>query len=107
MSGSERPPALDLRGIRASFRAVPVLRGIDLTVDPGEFVVLMGPNGSGKSTLLRTIVGLEPSDSGSIRVFGREVHRLAPHLRGVVLMGQEPGLFARRSVFANMAYAAG
>ncbi|MHB1435558.1 MAG: ABC transporter ATP-binding protein [Thermoplasmata archaeon] len=107
MSGTDGHPALDLRGVRVSYRAVPVLQGIDLTVGSGEFVVLMGPNGSGKSTLLRAIVGLEASDAGSIRVFGREVGRLPPHRRGVVLMGQEPGLFVRRSVFDNIAYAAG
>ncbi|MFG1529705.1 MAG: ABC transporter ATP-binding protein [Thermoplasmata archaeon] len=107
MSGSERPPALDLRGLRVSYRNRPVLRGIDLSVGAGEFVALMGPNGSGKSTLLRAIVGLEATDEGTIRVFGREVGRLPPHRRGVVLMGQEPGLFARRTVFANIAYAAG
>lgn len=107
MSGSELPPALDLRGLRVSYRNRPVLRGIDLTVEAGEFVVLMGPNGSGKSTLLRAVVGLEGTDAGAVRVFGQEVGRLPPHRRGVVLMGQEPGLFARRSVFANIAYAAG
>ncbi len=107
MAGPDPPPALEVRGLRVAYRAVPVVRGVDLTVAPGEFVVLMGPNGSGKSTLLRAIVGLEPCDSGEVRVFGEAVGRRPPHRRGVVLMGQEPGLFARRSVFANIAYAAG
>jgi ABC-type sugar transport system ATPase subunit len=103
VSGSDGN-ALVIRGLNVAYRERPVLQDLDLTVHDGEFVVLMGPNGSGKSTLLRAIVGLEPVVSGSVQVAGREVVRLPTHRRGIVLMGQEPGLFAQRSVFENIAY---
>src|SRR3712207_2118764 len=48
----------------------PILRGIDLTVAPGEFLALLGANGSGKSTLVRAITGLVPLTSGSVHLFG-------------------------------------
>ncbi|WP_136041921.1 MULTISPECIES: metal ABC transporter ATP-binding protein [unclassified Microbacterium] len=49
--------------------------GLDLTVQPGEFIAVLGPSGSGKTTLLRSILGLQPLSSGSIRVAGEPVHR--------------------------------
>ncbi|RZT87286.1 amino acid ABC transporter ATP-binding protein (PAAT family) [Pseudonocardia sediminis] len=63
-------PMVDLRGVRKSFGALEVLRGIDLTVAPGEVTVLLGPSGSGKSTLLRTINHLEKVDRGFVGVDG-------------------------------------
>ncbi|MCK2034822.1 metal ABC transporter ATP-binding protein [Microbacterium sp. SSW1-49] len=49
--------------------------GLDLTVQPGEFIAVLGPSGSGKTTLLRSILGLQPLSSGTIRVAGEPVHR--------------------------------
>ena len=57
---------LDIRGLRASYGAVEVLRGIDFTVAKGEIVALLGTNGAGKSTILRCISGLMPADDGQI-----------------------------------------
>jgi phospholipid/cholesterol/gamma-HCH transport system ATP-binding protein len=62
------------RGVRRSFGAHEVLKGIDLEVRPGEIFVLMGPSGSGKSVLLRHIIGLEQPDAGEILVNGESVH---------------------------------
>jgi zinc transport system ATP-binding protein len=64
-------PAIEVRGVRAGYGPVPVLDGAELTVSPGQFVVLTGPNGSGKSTLIRVIVGLMNPDSGTVEVLGR------------------------------------
>ena len=57
--------AISIRGLRKSYGAAEVLRGIDLEVKAGEFVVLVGPSGCGKSTLLRLIAGLETASSGA------------------------------------------
>ncbi|OLM12984.1 Methionine ABC transporter ATP-binding protein [Pseudonocardia sp. Ae505_Ps2] len=61
---------VELRGVHKSFGPLPVLRGVDLTVAPGEVTVVIGPSGSGKSTLLRTINHLEKVDRGTVRVGG-------------------------------------
>ena len=63
---------VELLGIRKSYGALEVLHGVDLTVAPGEHVVIFGPSGSGKSTLLRTINLLEEPNAGSVRVLGVE-----------------------------------
>ena len=67
-------PAVRLRGVRRTFTAdlapVRALRGVDLDVEPGEFVAVMGPSGCGKSTLLNVIAGLDTVDEGSVEVAG-------------------------------------
>jgi polar amino acid transport system ATP-binding protein len=68
-----RPPTLDIRGLRKSFRHVEVLRGIDLAVSPQELVFIIGPSGSGKSTLLRCCNRLEEPTAGSIRIDGIDI----------------------------------
>lgn len=62
--------AIEAREVRFGFGGEPVLDGVDLTVDPGTFVVLTGANGSGKSTLLKLVVGLLRPGSGTLRVLG-------------------------------------
>ena len=75
-SNGDRDVLLELRGVKASYGAVEVLRGIDLTVGAGEIVALLGTNGAGKSTILRCISGLMPTDAGEIRFEGQEItHR--------------------------------
>ncbi len=61
---------VEIRNVHKSFHGAEVLRGVDLTVQPGEVVALLGPSGSGKSTLLRTINHLETVDAGSVTVDG-------------------------------------
>ncbi|MBX5440288.1 MAG: amino acid ABC transporter ATP-binding protein [Solirubrobacteraceae bacterium] len=63
---------VEMRGIRKSFGQNEVLRGVDLTIEAGQHVVIFGPSGSGKSTLLRTINLLEVPTAGSLKVLGRE-----------------------------------
>ncbi|MFF8187082.1 ABC transporter ATP-binding protein [Microbacterium sp. NPDC016588] len=77
-------PILRAENLRKTFPAarrneppVPVLRGISLDIEPGEMVSIVGPSGSGKSTLLYCLSGLEPFESGSVRLVGREVGSLA------------------------------
>jgi zinc transport system ATP-binding protein len=69
-TASSPAPPVELVGGAVAIGGRPVLRGIDLVVEPGAFVALLGPNGSGKSTLVRALVGLRPLASGTLRLFG-------------------------------------
>ncbi|MDR9785615.1 ATP-binding cassette domain-containing protein, partial [Rhizobium redzepovicii] len=67
---------LEISGLRKRFGAVDILKGIDLELEKGGFLVLVGPSGCGKSTLLNTIAGLETITSGDIRIDGRAINGL-------------------------------
>jgi len=80
------------------------IHGIDLTVDDGQFVVLVGPSGCGKSTLLRMVAGLERISSGDIRIGGRVVNNLEPAERDIAMVFQNYALYPHMTNYANMAY---
>ncbi len=83
---------LRVRSLTAGYRSVPVLRSVDLEVDPGEVLALMGRNGAGKSTLLTTLAGMRGPDAGSVLVGGADPRTLSGQalLRTVGLVPQEP-----------------
>jgi sn-glycerol 3-phosphate transport system ATP-binding protein/multiple sugar transport system ATP-binding protein len=81
-----------------------ILKGIDLTIGEGRFVVLVGPSGCGKSTLLRVVAGLELVDSGSVNLGGRDVTMLAPRDRDVAMVFQSYALYPHLTVKENMAF---
>jgi branched-chain amino acid transport system ATP-binding protein len=96
---------LDIRGLRASYGAVEVLRGIDFTVARGEIVALLGTNGAGKSTILRCISGLMPVDDGQILFDGGDVTGVATEetvRRGVTQVPGGRGLLPNLSVEENL-----
>ncbi|MFO1175095.1 MAG: ABC transporter ATP-binding protein [Paracoccaceae bacterium] len=95
--------ALSLDKIYKSFGQVDVLKDINLTVEPGEFIVFVGPSGCGKSTLLRTIAGLEDATSGAIRIGGRDVTSAPPAKRGIAMVFQSYALYPHLDVEGNMA----
>jgi multiple sugar transport system ATP-binding protein len=95
--------ALKLAGIHKSFGAVDVLKGIDLDVVDGEFVIIVGPSGCGKSTLLRVIAGLEDATTGSVRIDGEEVRHKPPSDRGIAMVFQTYALYPHLNVRDNMA----
>ena len=64
-------PFVELEGVGVAYGEVPVLDGINLTVEPGDFLGIIGPNGSGKTTLLRVMLGLLEPQAGSVRLFGQ------------------------------------
>jgi branched-chain amino acid transport system ATP-binding protein len=77
---------LDVRDLHAGYRELDVLRGVNLTVEPGEMVAVLGPNGAGKSTLLRTISHIETSvRSGAVTFDGQDLLRTSPV--GIVRLG--------------------
>ncbi len=96
--------AIDIAGVRKSFGSVPVLRGIDLAIRDGEFVVLVGPSGCGKSTLLRLVAGLEEITAGEIRIGGRLVNDLPPKDRDIAMVFQSYALYPHMSVRDNMSF---
>lgn len=94
--------SLSLKNIRKSFGPVEVLKGIDLDVPDGEFVVFVGPSGCGKSTLLRIIAGLENENDGTIEIDGQEVNAEPPTKRGIAMVFQTYALYPHLSVRENM-----
>ena len=97
-------PILELKNIVKSFEVGPVLNGISLTVQPGEFITLLGSSGCGKTTILRIIAGLETCDSGQVLLEGRDVTDEPPERRGVNMVFQSYALFPHMSVEANIGY---
>jgi multiple sugar transport system ATP-binding protein len=96
--------SIDIRNVRKNFGIVSVLHGIDLSIDNGEFVVLVGPSGCGKSTLLRMIAGLEEVTEGEIRIGGARVNERAPKDRDIAMVFQSYALYPHMNVAQNMSY---
>lgn len=92
-----------LSGIGKSFDATEVLRGVDLTIENGEFLSLVGPSGCGKSTLLRVIAGLEPQSDGEVTIDGQLVDGVRPSARNLAMVFQSYALYPHLSAFDNMA----
>ncbi|MEZ2293866.1 ABC transporter ATP-binding protein [Variovorax sp. RCC_210] len=96
---------LDVKGLRASYGATPILQGVDLTVRKGEIVSLIGRNGVGKTTTMRCLIGLLRTRGGSVHLRGQEVSALSSDARarlgiGYVPQGRE--VFARMTVAENL-----
>jgi NitT/TauT family transport system ATP-binding protein len=102
-SASSSRGRLELIGIDKNFRgsSMPALRGISLTCEPGEFVVVVGPSGSGKSTLLNIAGGMFPADAGSVLLDGEPTNGPGPD-RAMVF--QEHGLFAWLNAAQNIEF---
>jgi multiple sugar transport system ATP-binding protein len=95
---------LRLDSIHKRYRNRDVLETIDLTVEDGEFCVLLGPSGSGKSTLLNIIAGLTAPDAGRVMIDGRDVTRLAASTRDVSMVFQSYALYPNLTVAENIAF---
>ncbi|WP_181702652.1 ABC transporter ATP-binding protein [Chthonobacter albigriseus] len=95
---------LALKDVRKQYGKVEVIKGIDLDVADGEFVVFVGPSGCGKSTLLRMIAGLEEISSGTLSIGGRVVNDLSPKERGIAMVFQSYALYPHKTVYDNMAF---
>jgi multiple sugar transport system ATP-binding protein len=94
--------SLSLQNIRKNFGATEVLKGIDLEVKHGEFVIFVGPSGCGKSTLLRIIAGLEDKSDGKVLIEGEDVSFAPPAKRGIAMVFQTYALYPHLTVKDNM-----
>ena len=94
-----------LRGIMKNYGKVDVIHGVDLDIEPGEFVVFVGPSGCGKTTLLRMIAGLEEISGGDAEhCAASAVNDLPPSERGVAMVFQSYALYPHKTVYDNMAF---
>ena len=75
--------SLTLRDVRKTFGRLEIIKGVDLDIKSGEFVVFVGPSGCGKSTLLRMIAGLEDITSGDLLIGGERMNEVDPSRRGI------------------------
>jgi ABC-type Fe3+/spermidine/putrescine transport system ATPase subunit len=97
-------PAVELHGVSKRYGTVRALEETTLVVERGEFLTLLGPSGCGKTTLLGLVAGFAEPDTGSIRIFGRDVTNLPTFLRDVGVVFQNYALFPHMSVADNVAF---
>ena len=93
-----------IKGLHKYYGPVHALKGIDLSIRDGEFVVFVGPSGCGKSTLLRSIAGLEEINGGEISIGGEVVNELRPRDRDIAMVFQNYALYPYLSVYDNIAF---
>ena len=93
------------RNISKRFGAVEVLRGVDLEIESGEFLVMLGPSGCGKSTLLRIIAGIENQNGGSVSIDDEVVDAVHPRERDVAMVFQNYALYPLMTARQNLAFA--
>ncbi|MAW87248.1 MAG: sugar ABC transporter ATP-binding protein [Phyllobacteriaceae bacterium] len=95
---------ITLENVTKRFGSTEVIKGIDLEIAEGEFIVLVGPSGCGKSTLLNLIAGLETLSGGDIRIGGRIVNDVPPRDRDIAMVFQSYALYPTKSVRDNITF---
>ncbi|NVK29789.1 MAG: ABC transporter ATP-binding protein [Gammaproteobacteria bacterium] len=95
---------IKLKNVKKSYGSVDVIKGIDLDIKKGEFMVFVGPSGCGKSTLLRLISGLEDITSGDLEFDGERMNNVLPSKRGIAMVFQSYALYPHMTVYDNMAF---
>ena len=95
---------ITLSGVRKSFGAVEVIKGVDIRIEDGEFAVFVGPSGCGKSTLLRMIAGLEDITAGTFELDGKRMNDVSPENRGIAMVFQSYALYPHMTVAENIGF---
>jgi len=96
---------LEVRDLRVCYGAAPALWSVSLAIRAGEIACVLGPNGAGKTTLINAIAGLQPIESGTLKIDGRDLRTLAPHRfcgAGIAIVPEGRRLFTRMSVRENL-----
>ncbi|WP_309083334.1 ABC transporter ATP-binding protein [Chelativorans sp.] len=93
-----------LQKVYKRYGDVEVIHGVDISIEPGEFVVFVGPSGCGKSTLLRMIAGLERITGGSLYLDQERMNDVAPAKRGIAMVFQSYALYPHMTVYKNLAF---
>ena len=95
---------LELKSLHKSYGEVPVIKGVDLSIKHGEFVVFVGPSGCGKSTLLRMIAGLEEISGGELWIADKLCNAVEPRDRGIAMVFQNYALYPHMTVYDNIGF---
>jgi len=96
---------LTVTGLKAGYGNIQVLKGIDISVENGEFVTIVGANGAGKTTLLDTIIGILQADDGTIQFMNKRIEKEPSHVRvrdGLVLVPEGRNILIQMTVFENL-----
>ncbi len=96
--------SVSLRKLEKSYGSLRIVKGVDLEIADGEFVVFVGPSGCGKSTTLRMVAGLESITGGEIRIGEALVNRLPPRERDIAMVFQDYALYPHKTVRENMGF---
>lgn len=96
--------SVSLRKLDKSYGALRIVKGIDLEINDGEFVVFVGPSGCGKSTTLRMVAGLESITGGEVKIGDRVVNQLPPRERDIAMVFQDYALYPHKTVRENMGF---
>ncbi len=96
--------SIELKAVEKWFGDVQVIKGVDLAIEEGEFIIFVGPSGCGKSTLLRMIAGLEETSRGQIIIDGRDATAEPPSRRGLAMVFQSYALYPHMSVKDNVGF---
>ena len=97
-------PILELKGLSKKYGNQDILRDINVSIDAGEFLVLVGPSGCGKSTLLNCIAGLEPISGGAVMIDGHDMQNISPKDRDIAMVFQSYALYPTMSVAKNITF---